>query len=340
MHKLGLLPFVKKAQFNEGRISTSWILSALFGSSSTRYFHALINLQDLAIASLDLVMFPSVVGAFFGHFAPTLRSLALITPVGNRRQLLDFFRLFPKLDDITICGYYGEGENQEALDGKLVPIRGGLRGQLKLKNFHDRGLLKDLIVAFGGMRFTSMRLESVRGVSLLLKACADTLRTVYIHPGDRFHPGEGVTEVHIPDARTDVTLSVTPSRFDFSRNAVIQTLEIPLHSAHIHARTISALSTIISPAFSELVIIFSGAGCWQKLLADVLVDMYKIKQFRVKFCLEASEESMAQSLERLAADTWKATAQGIYDFLPFPPVVCSRPLSSFDCFCQSSPVVA
>lgn len=190
MHKLGLLPFVKKAQFNKGYLTTHWVVPAIFDSRSLRYFRALVNLQDLAIASLDFSLFPPGVGEFFGHFSPTLRSLALTTPLGSRRQLLDLFRLFPNLDDMMICGYHGDGEGHQALDDELVPIGGGLRGRLNLKNFLDEWLLKDIIVAFGGIRFSSMRLESVRGVPLLLKACADTLQAVYIYPGDRFHTGK------------------------------------------------------------------------------------------------------------------------------------------------------
>lgn len=184
MHKLGLLPYVKKAQFDH---APDWVVPAILNSRSMRCFRALDNLQELAITSLDLSLFPSGVGEFLGRFSPTLRSLSLKGPLGSRRQLLDFFRLFPRLEDITICGYRGDNDVYEVLDDKLVPIGGGLRGRLTLKNFHDELLLKHMIVAFGGMRFTYMSLESVQGVPLLLEACADTLQTVYIFPGNQFH---------------------------------------------------------------------------------------------------------------------------------------------------------
>ena len=41
MHKLGLLPYVKKAQFNHAR---DWIFPAILDSRSMRYFRALVNL--------------------------------------------------------------------------------------------------------------------------------------------------------------------------------------------------------------------------------------------------------------------------------------------------------
>jgi len=159
-----------------------------------QYFRALINLQDLAIADLDFSKFPIGLGFYFGHFSPTLQSVALSCPNGARRQLLDFFRLFPKLDDIKISYYRGRAEAHKAHDPQLVPITGGLRGRLTLKGFDEEGLLKDIIVAFGGMRFTSMDLHNVRGVHLLLEACGDTLETVKILPDEMFQRGKRVLD--------------------------------------------------------------------------------------------------------------------------------------------------
>ena len=183
LHKLELLPFVKRVEFEKGLFGGAWVSPTIFEPESIEYFGALENLQDLAITDLDFSKFPRGVGEYFGHFAPTLRSVALGGPRGTRRQLLDFFRLFPKLDDIKILDYYIWVEAYEALDIPLIPIIGGLRGQLTLKHFNDEGLLKDMIIAFGGMRFTSMDLHDVLGMQLLFEACADTLETVHIHPG-------------------------------------------------------------------------------------------------------------------------------------------------------------
>ena len=349
LHKLELLPFVKKVQFdNSESQKTRWIVPSIFDSRSMQYFRALENLQELAIAYLDFSKFPLGVGEHFEHFAPILRSVALVGPLGNRRQLLDFFRLFPKLDDIKICEFYPKGGRQEAFDGKLVAIRGGLRGHLCLKNFRDGGLLRDLIVAFGGMRFTSMRLESVVGVPLLLEACTNTLETVYIYPGSRFHPGKTiqVPRVPIPDAQTDVALSVQPQLFDFSHNTVLRSLEVRLSSAfppsHHYERTIEALSTITSPVFSEVVIVIVSeeAGWWHKPLAEVLSEMYKTKEFKAVFRVQTPEELRVPALQRFTSSTRQAVEEGRYDFLPRPPVVHSRPVSSFDSFCQSLRVAA
>lgn len=195
LYRLGLLPFVKKAQFINEPPKIHFIDSTIFNSRNMRYFRALTNLQYLVIEDLDFYSFAYMgFQNHFGHFSPTLRSVALIAPQGSCRRILDFLRLFPKLDDIKICGYRHDGRDHGSFDGFLTPIEGGLRGELYLKNFYDQGLLRDIIVAFGGMRFTSMHLEDVNGVPLLLKACADTLETVHVH--SRVEPDLRKTIMH------------------------------------------------------------------------------------------------------------------------------------------------
>ena len=194
LHKLGLSPFVKQVQFKRAVFTDPWVVPAIFDSRSIRCFHALVNLQDLTIADLDFSKFPAGAGYYFGHFSPSLRSVALSCPKGTRRQLLDFLRLFPKLDDIKISYYHARTEAHEALNTQFIPIRGGLRGRLTLRTFGEEGLLRDIIIAFGGMRFTSMDLRNVPGTQLLLEACADTLETLHMDPYQVFQNRERVLD--------------------------------------------------------------------------------------------------------------------------------------------------
>ena len=182
LHKLDLLKFVKEVQFEKAMFGTPWLVPAIFDPESLQYFCELKNLQDLTIADLDFSHFPMGVGKYWGHFSPTLRSMALISPRGTRRQLLDFMRLFPKLDHVKISNYRGGGGEYKAVGTPLVPTEGGLRGGLTLKNFGDEGLLKDMAVVYGGMRFSFMDLDDVQGVRFVLETCADTLEAVRIHP--------------------------------------------------------------------------------------------------------------------------------------------------------------
>ena len=86
----------------------------------------MVNLQELKIGNLDLSLFPAgLIRQYLGHFSPTLRSVALSHPNGTLRRLLDFFRLFPKLDDIEIVHYRPRSEAHEPLDSRLIPIGGG-----------------------------------------------------------------------------------------------------------------------------------------------------------------------------------------------------------------------
>jgi hypothetical protein len=180
LHKLDLLPYVKQVQFSKALFGTIYISPAIFDSENLQYFRALENLQDLTIADLDFLKFPMGPVEYFGHFSPTLRSVALIAPRGTRRELLDFFGLFPNLDNVEISDYSALAVEDEAPDTLLVPMEGRLRGQLTLKNLDDERLLKDMIVAYGGMQFTSMVLHHVQGIQLVLDACANTLETAYI----------------------------------------------------------------------------------------------------------------------------------------------------------------
>ena len=187
VHKLGLLPLVKRLRFEEDPFGVPWVTPDTLNYRSMRHLHALVNLQDLIIANLDLSEFPVGAGDYFGHFSPTLRSVALSCPRGTRRQLLDFLRLFPMLDHISISNYDVRTQAHEALDPRQVlPIKGGLRGRLILENFGGERLLKDVIVAFGGMRFAFIDLQNTRGAQLLLEACADTLETVRIYTDANF----------------------------------------------------------------------------------------------------------------------------------------------------------
>ena len=184
LDKLGLLPFVKRVQFEKELFSVPWVIPATFDCQSMRYFGALENVQELAIADLDFSKFPVGLGEYFGLFSHTLRSVALSGPRGTRRQLLNFLRLFPQLDDIKISHYHSRTESHEELDTWSISTRGGLRGRLALVRFDEEGLLGDISAVFAGMRFTSMDLQNVRGMQLLLEACTDTLETLRVYLDD------------------------------------------------------------------------------------------------------------------------------------------------------------
>jgi len=114
-----------------------------------------------------------------------------------------------------------------------------------------------------------------------------------------------------------------------SRNTVLRSLEVQASSA-IRPILEGLLSTIASPVFSEIVVVFSADDvCWPPCgLAEMLHEMYEIREFRVAFCLEA-EEIRASNLRTLKSATQADVANGSYDFLPGPPVIFSRNLAKY-----------
>ena len=181
LDKFGLLPLVRRVQFEKELFAVPWVIPATFDCQSMQYFGALENVQELAIADLDFSKFPIGLGEYFGRFSPTLRSVALSGPRGTHRQLLDFLRLFPELGDIKILHYQSRTEERKELDTQPIPTREGLRGRLTLVGFGDEELLKDIISAFGGMRLTFMDLQIWAGRNCFWRL-APTLwrRCVYV----------------------------------------------------------------------------------------------------------------------------------------------------------------
>ena len=171
-------------QFEKELFAVPWVIPATFDCQSMRYFSALENVQELAIADLDFSKFPEGLGEYFGRFSHSLRSVALGGPRGTRRQLLNFLRLFPQLDNIKLSHYHSRAEACEGSDTRSILTGRGLRGRLALVGFDEGGLLEDIATAVGGMRFTSMDLRDVRGMRLLLEACTDTLEMLRVYLDD------------------------------------------------------------------------------------------------------------------------------------------------------------
>jgi hypothetical protein len=184
MHKMDLLPLVKKLWIRSSSF-TPWISPRKLDRQTLRYFSALTNVQQLRIERFDLSKFMPNIERYFGHFAPTLRSISLTISSGTQRQLLCFLALFPNLDDIEIEYYPTMKPDATTNPDSEVAVpfsMPSLRGQLKLTHFPSDMIFRDMITLFGGLRFRYMDLFSVEGSRLLLEACADTLQTVRIYP--------------------------------------------------------------------------------------------------------------------------------------------------------------
>jgi len=263
-HSLGLLPLVKKLQIHrrDPRYFSGFSPKNL-RCWTLRHFLALTNVQELGIDHLDIPSFMSSIQLYFGHFLPTLRSLALGEPKGSRRQIVYFIGLFRHLEDLKIL--YDKPDNQEEPEGDVTlipPFAPPLRGHLAMCSTGE-GLLKDMIALFGGIRFCYLDIFNVGGMRLLLGACAETLETLRLYPTDprgKEHP-QGNAWV-LADHSTASRLE----DFELYRSKSLRTLEFRARhlDGAIRARgedlaaplLVRALSTIKSPVFSKVVVIY------------------------------------------------------------------------------------
>ena len=194
-YHLGLLPLVKRFRFRTGTFPPEGFTPKRLDNRTFRYFSALKNLQELGIDALQVSSFMPDIRRYFGHFAPTLRLLALGEPNGSSREILYFIGLFPYLQDLKICYYLPVKREESVADPKLVPLFvPPLRGRLILRCFTRGRLVEEMITFFGGLRFCYMDLLRVTCVQLLLDACSETLETFRVYPIDDFGEDSFSTE--------------------------------------------------------------------------------------------------------------------------------------------------
>jgi len=263
MHRLGLLPLVKKVHITGAHILEPGILSReQFSWYTLRYFTALTNVRELGIDHLDIPSFIPRIDRYFGHFSSTLHSLALREPRGSRRQIIYFIGMFKHLEDLKLLYDKVDSQGEPADDPTLVPsFIPPLRGRLTVTCFTRVGILRDMIDLFGGMRFRHMSLVSVVGMRLLLGACAETLETLRLHLNDP--RGKELSLSGLQVLSSDFTGVSSIRDFNLSRNKSLRRLKVMGRGlvcqscwANPPDAIVYALSTITSPAFTEVTVIY------------------------------------------------------------------------------------
>ena len=271
MHKLGLFPLVKKLRIrgNEedpDRFGPATFSPDLFDRQVLRQFSSLTNVQELGLDFLDIPSFMPKIRRYFGHFLPTLRSLALREPKGSRRQIIFFIGLFQHLEDLRFRYMFVVFQEEPVDDLTLVPVLiPPLRGRLTLSCFTRVGILEDMIDLFGGIRFRYMDLFATSGMRLLLDASAKTLETLRLYSDDPCGKEARLKGVHVSTDK--LSARFTPN-FDLSQNKSLRALEVTMTSAVSSAFTGSlghAISTIRSPAFSEVIVIYQDSDIFTML---------------------------------------------------------------------------
>ena len=198
MHKLGLLPFVKKLHiYEDPYFDLNRLSPRIFHRTLLHQYSTMTNLQELAIDNLSINKFIPKLQRCFGHFSPTLRSLALRGPKGSCRQIIYFIGFFRHLEDLKILFKTETSipHSQKEVIDYLTPaprFTPPLRGRLTMRFSREVELLKLMINLFGGLRFHSMDLYHVDGTQLLLDLCAETLETLRLFQCGEQLPPRGI----------------------------------------------------------------------------------------------------------------------------------------------------
>ena len=134
---------------------------------------------------LQVSSFMPNVRQYFGHFAPTLRSLSLLQPKGPYRHILYFIGLFPNLQDLKLYRPLTEEGETTALAPLSTPP---LRGALWLTYCDGEAFIEGMTEFFGGLHFRHIYLFEVKCAELVLESCAETAETVRQYPVDYRRP--------------------------------------------------------------------------------------------------------------------------------------------------------
>ena len=189
LHEQGSMRRIREIRVRQGGGLSSWLVPHGFSGLDLYHFSALTNVHTLKIQNLEVYRFVPDVEQYFGHFSPTLRSIALYDPCCTPRQLSYFLSLFPNLDDITIStgNVAAHVPNTTVSDTELVPFSTPkLQGRLALYEFSWVETITHLITPGGGLRFRQMDLRGTGCyMPLLFEACAKTLEALRFHANDR-----------------------------------------------------------------------------------------------------------------------------------------------------------
>ena len=355
MHELGLFPLIKRFQVpgSDEKLSGPRTFSPTqFDHRILRQYLSLVNVQELGIDYLDIPSFMLNIRRYFGHFAPTVRSLALREPKGSRRQIVFFIGLFQHLEDLKLLYTWIRFRKEPADDLTLVPsFAPPLRGRLTMTCFTRVGILEDMIELFGGIRFHYMDLFCVRGMRLLLDACTETLETLRLYPHDPHSERLSLKDVGI--LTNDFAVKSSPRDFDLSRNKFLRTLEITArYTILTTASNLNyALSTIKSLVFSKVIVfyrdydfmgvdyssgprpIFGWSSPYhremgasnQRMRLPAFREMYKVREFELVLCADVWHRLRGHTMRELNRAVAAERAERGFDDLPSEPLVTYSP---------------
>ena len=250
MHKLGLFPLVKRlrVQGSGYKFHGPAFSPELFDPHTLHQFTSLINVQELAIEDLDIPGFMPNIKQHFHHFLPTVRSLALTRPRGSHRQIFFFIGLFQYLEDLKLLPKFSGSQREPLDDQMLVPtFAPPLRGRLTVQCSAWAGVLEDM--------------AWILWMEMGCNSCWMVVQTRW-KPCGSIYSILTVGKFLSQECSPYITKTLPPKTFELSRNRSLRVLEVPMY--HIVKRSPLAiasifrrvLSTITSPAFSQVTVIY------------------------------------------------------------------------------------
>ena len=276
--KLGLLPLVKKLWLRRAFANSQGLHfpEKLFNHEVLCQISGLTNVRVLAIDDLNIPAFMPEIQRYFGHFLPRLPSLSLREARGSNREIIFFIGLFQRLEDLVLQGTPIDFRTDQPFnDPTLIPpSTPPLRGRLIVANFYRPHFSEEMIKLFGRIRFRHVVLSYAGEPQLLLNACAKTLETVNLRPTESGCSEQLQSERVrlLANNFTDWENLIFES--DLSKNKALRTLQLeassldPYPGSRLQTRSIltflkTVLSTITSPTFSEVSLVYCGHN-WTK----------------------------------------------------------------------------
>ena len=260
--KHGLLPCITGVFISRGSLFGNGFSARELNYWTRREFSKLTNVRELSIEALGIPSFGPKIQQHFGQFSPTLRSLTLISPQGCGRQVVFFIGLFPHLEDLNllhVCSACLWGSQEDGLT-LVPPFVPPLRG--RFITYSGDCFAKGMIDLFGEVQFRRMDLWG-GGMQRLLYACPNTLEMLGFDVTSIC--GEDPPSEDMQAPANDFT-GGSHQGLDLARNKSLRELEITakslisalrIRASGATSRVLKAVfSTIKSPAFSDVVVIY------------------------------------------------------------------------------------
>ena len=114
-----------------------------------------MNVQELQLVHFNISICMPYIQECFGHFAPAVQKLDLLTPKGSCCQIVYFIGLFPNLQDLTLRYPMHPEEEGGVLDSTLIPhFKPPLHGSFTLSGNEGEALVREMIKYLMDSTFT------------------------------------------------------------------------------------------------------------------------------------------------------------------------------------------